>query len=70
MREDMPKVIVERPRLDPRNARKGRRLDLDDLPSGSAKRLVTQPRTRSASRSKTGPSHKGQANSAGLPYQE
>ena len=31
MREDMAEVIVERPRLNPRNARKGRRLDLDDL---------------------------------------
>jgi hypothetical protein len=33
MREDMAKVIVERPRIKPWNARKGRRMDLDDLPS-------------------------------------
>ncbi len=31
MRKDMAKVIVERPRIKPWNARKGRRLDLEDL---------------------------------------
>src|SRR5947209_3737612 len=33
MREDMAKVIVERPRIKPRNTRKGRRVDPDDLPA-------------------------------------
>lgn len=33
MREDMAKVIVERPRIKPWNARKGRCMNLDDLPS-------------------------------------
>jgi hypothetical protein len=33
MRKDMAKVIVERPRIKPWNARKGRRLDLEDLPA-------------------------------------
>jgi hypothetical protein len=32
MREDMAKVIVERPRIKPRNARKGRSGAIDDLP--------------------------------------
>jgi hypothetical protein len=32
MRDDMAKVIVERPRVRPFNSRKGRRRDLDDLP--------------------------------------
>jgi hypothetical protein len=33
MREDMARVIVERPRIQPRNNRKGRRPALEDLPS-------------------------------------
>jgi hypothetical protein len=33
MREDMAKVIVERPRIKPYNNRKGRRLELEDLPA-------------------------------------
>jgi len=33
MRKDMAKVIVERPRIKPRNNRKGRRLELEDLPA-------------------------------------
>jgi hypothetical protein len=33
MREDMAKVIVERPRIKPWGTRKGRRIDPDDLPS-------------------------------------
>jgi hypothetical protein len=32
MRADMAKVIVERPRLNNRNCRRGRRVDLEDLP--------------------------------------
>lgn len=31
MREDMARVVVERPRINPRGHRKGRPLDLDDL---------------------------------------
>jgi len=33
MRDDMAAVIVERPRIKPRNCRKGRRQDWNDLPS-------------------------------------
>jgi hypothetical protein len=33
MRDDMAKVIVERPRVRPFSSRKGRRRDLDDLPT-------------------------------------
>ncbi|MDR3450780.1 MAG: hypothetical protein P4M15_13725 [Alphaproteobacteria bacterium] len=32
MREDMARVIVEHPRIKPRNNRKGRRLKSEDLP--------------------------------------
>ena len=32
MREDMARVIVERPRINPRNTRKGRARSLDELP--------------------------------------
>jgi hypothetical protein len=32
MREDMARVIVERPRINPRNTRKGRARSLEELP--------------------------------------
>src|SRR5262249_35007351 len=49
MREDMARVIVERPRVKSRNARKGRQQALEDLPSQEGMRRLHELRGDSKS---------------------
>jgi len=52
MREDMARVIVERPRIKSYGDRKGRRLKIDDLPTREGMRRARAERGNESSSTK------------------